>query len=282
MCPSCWGALEASPDGTHARCAKCLAIYGIGGGQLVAAAQSGDPVADMDRYGFPGLPGAMGMPHYGSVKIGGMPIDMVARDGRVNIDMSRAEQAIGTDLRNAITGKIWGCVITLGILAAMMGVLGATGLYVWWHWNDKPAPASGATPAVDPAVIPTATHAPVPAVVHASAWNGRTPFACSTESLKVEGVVANLPNLAGSPAIDAHGNCVLELDAVTLDAPVAIQASGNAHVTLRGGRIHGTTMALTAQDNATIDVLGATVQGTTKASENGQIHGIPGHPPHRP
>jgi hypothetical protein len=163
MCPSCWGALEASPDGSHARCAKCLAIYRVQGGGVVSAPQSGDPVTDMQQYGFPGLPGAAGMPHYGSVNIDGLPIDMVARDGRVNVDFSRAERAIGTDVSNAITGSIWGCVFTVGLALAMIGILGAVGLYVWWHWDDKPVAATGAPPAppppapATPAATPAAT-----------------------------------------------------------------------------------------------------------------------------
>jgi len=118
---------------------------------------------------------------------------------------------------------------------------------------------------------------PVPAP--ATTWDGKLPFTCSTQGVKIGGVVSNLPS---SIAVDARDNCELELDGANIEAKVGIRASGNAHVTIIGGSIHGATNALSAEDNGTIDVKGATIVGPTRTTANGQIHGLPAHGPHRP
>ena len=105
----------------------------------------------------------------------------------------------------------------------------------------------------------------------AQTWDGKAPFICSAlDNVKLENVTANLTS---GPAITASAGCQLTLVNVNVSAPVAIDASGNAKVTVTGGSIKGTTSSIVASGNAQVIVSGAKVDGKTQASANGKIVG---------
>jgi hypothetical protein len=62
---------------------------------------------------------------------------------------------------------------------------------------------------------------------------------------------------------------------VTLTAPVPIEASLNAHVTVTGGSVTGSTNCATASGNARVEFVGTKVTGKSKTSANGKVTGAP-------
>lgn len=86
-------------------------------------------------------------------------------------------------------------------------------------------------------------------------WDGETPLVCDgNDHVKAEGVTATFTQ---GPAVVAHGNCRVELVGCTLKAAVAVQADGNAHVTVTNGSIEGSSAAVDAKGNAVVDLLGS-------------------------
>ncbi len=105
----------------------------------------------------------------------------------------------------------------------------------------------------------------------AAKWDGKSPFTCGgSDNVKIEGVTAKLSDTA----VTALGSCQLTLVNVNLDAPNAIEAGGNAVVTVQGGTINGTTLAIHAAANAQVHITGAKVTGKTQAQANGKITGL--------
>ena len=78
-----------------------------------------------------------------------------------------------------------------------------------------------------------------------------------------------------SPAIRAGGNCNLTLVGMNITAPVAIEASGNARVTIQGGAINGSTHSIVARGNAQVTNLGAVITGPAQRSGNAVVNGVP-------
>ena len=70
------------------------------------------------------------------------------------------------------------------------------------------------------------------------------------------------------------GNCKLTLEDMDITGDIAIEAGGNAQVTVVGGHVKGRENAITAGGNAKVIVQGATVEGATKAGGNGKIEGL--------
>jgi hypothetical protein len=93
-------------------------------------------------------------------------------------------------------------------------------------------------------------------------WDGTGPLVCSgNTALTVSGVTAEL----SGTAVVATGNCALTLVNVDLTASTAIEAGGYAVVTMQGGKIHGSTLAVHAVGGAKVTLVRTKVTGKTEA-----------------
>jgi hypothetical protein len=73
-------------------------------------------------------------------------------------------------------------------------------------------------------------------------------------------------SLAKGPIVFAAGNCHLSLIDCEFEAPQVLEIGGNAHVSLRGGRLAGTT---SVAGNATLDIDGSHVAGQPAMNVSG-------------
>lgn len=102
-----------------------------------------------------------------------------------------------------------------------------------------------------------------------STWDGQDTFTCAgSQTARLTGVTATLTD---RPAVTASGNCTLELADCNLTAPVVLQVSGNATVTVTGGQIRGTEHAVRASGNARVNIRGANVTGDVARSGNATV-----------
>jgi hypothetical protein len=102
-------------------------------------------------------------------------------------------------------------------------------------------------------------------------WDGKAPLKCGgNDNVRVEGATAKL----SATAVTASDNCHLALVGVHISAPTGIDASGNAVVTVQGGSINATGLAVHASGIAQVQVSGATVSGKTQAEGISKITGI--------
>lgn len=103
-------------------------------------------------------------------------------------------------------------------------------------------------------------------------WDGTTPLTCGgVQHVRVEGVTATF---ATGTAVSAGANCHVELVRCTITAPVALEAAGNASITVEGGSITGTEAAARATGNGSIALSGgAALNGPSTRLGNGTITG---------
>jgi hypothetical protein len=95
----------------------------------------------------------------------------------------------------------------------------------------------------------------------AAAWDGKAPLSCGgNDEVKVEGIKAKLDGTA----VTAGGNCKLTLVNVELTAATGIEAGGNAVVTVQGGSITATALAVHALGSAQVHLTGTKVSGKTE------------------
>lgn len=101
-------------------------------------------------------------------------------------------------------------------------------------------------------------------------WDGKSPFTCSgNDDYSVKEVHAEL---ASGTAITASGNCHFTCTDCTIKAPTAIEAGGNATVTIVNGTITGTETLADASANAHVNISGnATASGAIKQSSNAKV-----------
>jgi hypothetical protein len=154
----------------------------------------------------------------------------------------------------AVSNLIWwagGCLI---MSLVGIGVLGLG----WYIYGEVLAGASGQGPATS-------------STVTEASWDGKTPFTCAAgQNLKLSKVKATL---ASGTAITASASCKLELVDVEIDAPVPLQALGNAEVSVKGGKLKGKPDAVKALGNAKVTLAGTTVEGKTSALGGAKITG---------
>ncbi len=105
-------------------------------------------------------------------------------------------------------------------------------------------------------------------------WDGSAPLMCGgSQSITVENLTINLP---GSSAIQAGGNCQVTLINTTLTAGTAIDAGGDAVITIRGGSVTGTENALSLGGNARVNIeQGAVVNGPISSGGSAVVTGLP-------
>ena len=87
--------------------------------------------------------------------------------------------------------------------------------------------------------------------------------------MTITGVTAHLTGTA----VSALGSCQLTLVNVDLTGTTAIEASGSAIVTVRGGKLNGSTHAVQALGSAKVTLAGTRVTGKTQALGAATISG---------
>lgn len=101
-------------------------------------------------------------------------------------------------------------------------------------------------------------------------WSGDEPLECSgVEEISVSGVEASFP---AGPAIIANGNCRVKCTDCTISAPTAIEAGGNAQVTIVNGTVRGGNLLANASGNAHVSFIGhVTTSGRIQQSANAVV-----------
>jgi hypothetical protein len=103
-------------------------------------------------------------------------------------------------------------------------------------------------------------------------WDGTTKLECfGSTVMHLRGKKANV---AGT-AIEAAGNCELEIENCEISGDPAVFAAGNAKVTLVGGRLEGKKAALAASGGADVEIRGTQLAGRIERSGNARVHGLP-------
>lgn len=267
-CPACGGACTASPNGMYARCNACEKLYTTGGGQLrpVVLPAGTDPALFAAGLGFGGA-GQQALPpdpmqamknsfaekasNMGvRAKVGGVQIDL--NKGGVSVDTAKLQKDVEKRIERKISGWIGGCVFSIfffGFVALLLIVIFG---YVGFSFMTAGNPVNEASE-------------------KAAEWDGKTPFVCPPNgNVTLSGVTADLPGTA----IKAGGNCTLVLEDMNITGDVAVDAGGNATVTITGGTLKGKKNSIVAGGNANVVVSGATVDGPTKKSGGATISGI--------
>lgn len=169
--------------------------------------------------------------------------------GGLNINASTSGGVDTAGLKNQIVDKaksaiMWYAFFGIAFLVVILGV----GLVVLYAFKSSSSPSSPTT----------------------AKWDGKTPFTCGANDVVViNGATANLPGTA----ITANGSCNLTLVNVDVTAATAIEAGGNAAVTVQGGKINGSTAAVHAGANAKVTLSGTKVTGKTQAVAAAKITG---------
>jgi hypothetical protein len=179
------------------------------------------------------------------INVGGLRIG-VSSDGGLDT------KGLETQLKNKAKSEILWYGIGCAILLVVVLGLGGLGLYIYSAAKSGSSASTGGKPV-------TAT------------WDGKSTFTCGgNDVVKIEKVTSKLTT--GS-AIDAAGNCKLELQNVNVSAPIAIHAGANAIVTVNGGSVEGTTYAVQALGNAQVKLSGTKVTGKNQALGGAKITG---------
>lgn len=163
--------------------------------------------------------------------------------------------------RNQAESVVWKLILVPVVLLIVAGVVGGV---IWYAMSQKAALEGG-----EPAATPAESAPPAPP---ATAEGGST-YECGG-NMRAALAGQSLTSSGPGPAIRASGNCELTLTEVTVSGPVAIEASGNAKVTVVGGALTGTDRSIVASANARVSVSGATVTGDVDRRGRAEITGL--------
>jgi hypothetical protein len=242
QCGAEWKFEYAGPNKEYARCTQCLALY-----NHVQPRGHANYLQPLDVR----APSGQVDPAFTAVfaqQLGFAPRqaqDQVFGVGGVNIVVPTAR--IERDIKNRISGFIWGWIIT-GIVLVLVAIGGLI-LFFYVRGQMNAATANGGMP-------PPGDGAPVTA-----SWDGKSAYSCGASQVVV--IKNTTATLTSGPAVSALGSCQLTLDNVNITAPDGIQAMGSAKVTVKGGSIKSTGTAISAMGNAQVDVQGGKVTGKT-------------------
>jgi hypothetical protein len=237
-CLQCGGSFEyAGANKEHARCTKCLALHSVVRPGHVQLLDVRAPNGQVDPQFTAIFAQQLGFaPRQAQQHVLGV--------GGVNIIVPTAR--IERDIRNKISGFIWGWIIT-GIVLVLLAIGGL--IFFFWIRAQVKDAAAGGMPAAG-------TGAP-----EVASWDGKSPFTCgASQVVTIKGTTATLTS---GTAVTAGAACQLTLDGVNITAPDGILALGNARVTVKGGSITSTGEAINAMGSAVVDVQGAKVKGKT-------------------
>lgn len=113
---------------------------------------------------------------------------------------------------------------------------------------------------------------PVVVAGGASDWDGSAPFVCQGSQKKtISGVTAKLTE---GPAVLAQGSCELTIVDSTIEAPVALELTGSAKVTMQGGAITGSDVAIQAGGASKSTFSGTQVTGKVVKKGAATIEGL--------
>jgi hypothetical protein len=179
------------------------------------------------------------------INVGGLKIGM-SSDGGLDT------KGLETQLKNKAKSEIIWYGIGCAILLVVVGGLGGLGLFIYYAAKSGSSPSSTGKPV-------TAT------------WDGKSTFNCGgNDVVKIEKVTSKLTS--GS-AIEAGGNCKLELVNVNISAPIAIKAGANAIVTVTGGTVEGTTYAVQGLGSSQVKFSGTKVTGKNQTLGGAKVTG---------
>jgi hypothetical protein len=238
-CLQCGGSFEyAGANKEHARCTKCLALHAVVRPGHVQLVDVRTPTGQVDPQFTAMVAQNLGFaPRQAQQHVVGL--------GGVNVIVPTAR--IERDIRNRISGFIWGWIITA--IVVFLLAIGGIVFFFYVRGQMRDATANGGMPAAGTGGPETVS------------WDGKAPYSCgASQVITIKGTTATLTS---GPAISALGACQLTLDGVNITAPDGIQAMGTAKVTVKGGSIKSTGEAINAMGNATVDVQGAKITGKT-------------------
>jgi hypothetical protein len=256
-CLNCGGPLEyAGAQKEFARCTHCVSLFHHDARRNLTPMQVQAP---------PGVNPHTFLADY-AVQLGFAPRKashevLGANIGGVNVGVKLDTGKMERDIKNKVSGYIWGLVIGGIILFLIIATFAGIGIYAYFQAKDMGVTGTGGGGG---AAGPSAPGKPV-------TWDGKSTFSCSgNDNVSITGVSANI---ASGDGIHADGNCKLSLTGVSISAATAIEASGNAHVSVTGGSLKGTANAITASANAQVTLTGTSVTGKTQASGSAKITG---------
>lgn len=272
QCLNCGGQFEWAGGGKYARCMRCLSLFTFDGGALtpiVVQAPGGGFNPEFNavfaqNLGFgPPPPGAQPMPPPMQPHAGGYGQPQQQHHHHHNLAAGTFDMGGGQQLRVKINGKtpegylkdkassmIWGWIIGAVILGILLLSFGGIGIYVWMsakNASTSPGAAAKAAEAAD--------------------WDGKTTFTCGGND------VVALTGVKATAGVKASANCQLTLTDVNITAPVAIEAGGNAKVTVTGGSITSSVNSVVASSNAKVDFVGTKVTGKARTSGLAKVTG---------
>lgn len=152
-------------------------------------------------------------------------------------------------LKDKASSMIWGWIIGAVIIGIF--VLTAIGVGIWVWMQSRSMASGGSAKAV------------------AAKWDGKSTFACGGND------VVALTGIKATAGVKAGGNCQLTLSGVDITAPVAIDASANAVVTMTGGSITASQSSVVASAGAKVNLVGTKVSGKAKTSGAAKVTGAP-------
>jgi hypothetical protein len=238
-CLQCGGSFEyAGANKNYARCTKCLALHEVVRPGHVQLMDVRAPSGQVDPQFTAIFAQQLGFaPRQATQHVVGMgPVNLVVNTGKIE-----------RDIRNKISGFIWGWIIT-GIVLVLVAIGGII-LWVYIRGQMNQAAANGGMPAAGTGAAQVVS------------WDGKSPYSCgASQVVTIKNATANL---SSGPAVSALGACQLTLENVNITAPQGIQALGTAKVTVKGGSITSTGEAINAMGNAQVAVEGAKVTGKT-------------------
>ncbi len=264
QCLYCGGPFEWAGGGQTARCMRCLNMFSAQNGQLtpvIVQAPGGGWNPEFNNVfaqnlGFgPPPPGAMPQPppqqQQPQHNLGQGSFDM--GDGwklKVKVDGKTPENY----LKDKASSMIWGWIIGGIILVVVVLFLVGLGGYIFFAARSGSA-AGGAGVSTG----------------GAGSWDGKSTLECKgNDIITVTGTTANV----SGTAIKASANCQLTLVGVNITAPNGIEATNSAKVSLTGGSITSTGVAISAANAAVVTVVGTKVSGKVNKANAGQVNGV--------
>jgi hypothetical protein len=99
-------------------------------------------------------------------------------------------------------------------------------------------------------------------------WDGKTPLRCGAD--QVMAVDGRKVHLSGT-AVAASGKCQLTLTDCSIDADVAIRASGHARVKVVHGALQGRDAAIVASGSAVVELEATKTEGAIRKSGSAKV-----------
>ncbi len=178
------------------------------------------------------------------IKVGGFNINASTDEG---LDADGLGKQAMDKVKSNVIWYVGGCLVVGVVLAGVAGII------LWAVMTS----GSGATASTGGG--------------KAAAWDGKSTFVCKgNDKVSLSGVTATI---ASGSAIKASANCRLTMTNMIISAPVGIEASGNARVTVSGGAVTGSEAAAKASGLAKITFSGTTVSGKKDAKKPATITG---------